>query len=278
VKAPLDYVLHLADNALVLGQRNAEWCGHGPILEEDIALANMSLDLIGQARLLYQYAAEQINADAALAPRFAHLQGARIEGALTEDTLAYFRETHEFANCTLLELPHHGPLAGTAVAPRDYATTIVRNFLYSALMALVWERLQTSTDIRLAAIAARSIKEVRYHLRHSHDWLVRLGDGTDESHRRAQASLDHMLPCTQEFWVVSPAEKAAEANGSGVAAAQLQGSWNSIVDEAIAEATLNGTARTGYVTQGKLGVHSEHLGFMLAEMQSLARAHPRATW
>ena len=153
------------------------------------------------------------------------------------------------------------------MAPRDYATTIVRNFLYSALMALVWDRLQTSTDTRLAAIAARSIKEVRYHLRHSHDWLVRLGDGTDESHRRAQAALDHLLPCTQEFWVVSPAEQAAQANGSGVAAAQLQGGWDSIVDEGIAEATLNGTARTGYVTQGKLGVHSEHLGFMLAEMQ-----------
>lgn len=278
MSAPVDYLLHLADNALVLGQRNAEWCGHGPVLEEDIALANMSLDLIGQARLLYQYAAEQINADPALAGRFIHLTGARADGALTEDTLAYFRETHEFANCTLLELPHHGPLAGTAVAPRDYATTIVRNFLYSALMVLVWERLQTSTDARLAAIAARSIKEVRYHLRHSHDWLVRLGDGTDESHRRAQAALDHLLPCTQEFWVVSPAEHAAQANGSGVAAVQLQAGWNSIVDDAIAEATLNGTARTGYVTQGKLGVHSEHLGFMLAEMQSLARAHPNATW
>ena len=278
MKAPLDYLLHLADNALVLGQRNAEWCGHGPVLEEDIALANMSLDLIGQARLLYQYAAEQINADAPLAQRFAHLQGARIEGAVTEDTLAYFRDTQEFRNCTLLELPHHGPLAGTAAAPRDYATTIVRNFLYSALMVLVWERLQTSTDARLAAIATRSLKEVRYHLRHSHDWLVRLGDGTDESHRRAQAALDHLLPCTQEFWVASPAEQAAQANGSGVAAAQLQAGWNSIVDEAIAEATLNGTARTGYVTQGKLGVHSEHLGFMLAEMQSLARAHPNATW
>jgi ring-1,2-phenylacetyl-CoA epoxidase subunit PaaC len=278
VKAPVDYLLHLADNALVLGQRNAEWCGHGPVLEEDIALANMSLDLIGQARLLYQYAAEQISTDAALTARFAHLKGARAEGSLTEDTLAYFRETHEFCNYTLLELPHHGPLAGTAVAPRDYATTIVRNFLYSALMVLGWERLQASSDAQLAAIAVRSLKEVRYHLRHSSDWLVRLGDGTDESHRRAQAALDHLLPCTQEFWIVSPAEQAAEANGSGVTAAQLQAGWNSIVDEAIAEATLNGTARSGYVTQGKLGVHSEHLGFMLAEMQSLARAHPSATW
>ena len=119
---------------------------------------------------------------------------------------------------------------------------------------------------------------MRYHLRHSHDWLVRLGDGTDESHRRTQAALDHLLPCTQEFWVTSPAEQAAQANGTGVAAAQLQGSWTPIVDEAIDQATLDGTGRTGYITQGKLGVHSEHLGFMLAEMQSLARTHPHAIW
>ena len=276
--APVDYLLHLADNALVLGQRNAEWCGHGPILEEDIALANMSLDLIGQARLLYQYAADRINADASLAARFAHLHGARANGAVTEDTLAYFRGTHEFRNCTLLEWPHHGPLAGTAVAPRDYATTIVRNFLYSALMVLVWERLQTSADGHLAAIAARSLKEVRYHLRHSHDWLLRLGDGTDESHRRAQAALDHLLPGTQEFWATSPAEQSAQADGTGVAAATLRGDWTALVDQAIAEATLDGSRRTGYVTQGKFGVHSEHLGFMLAEMQGLARAHPTAVW
>ncbi len=278
MNAPVDYLLHLADNALVLGQRNAEWCGHGPVLEEDIALANMSLDLIGQARLLYQHAAGLINADAALAARFAHLQGARAGGAVTEDTLAYFRDTHEFRNCTLVELPHHGPLAGTAAESRDYATTIVRNFLYSALMVLVWERLQASRDAALAAIAARSLKEVRYHLRHSQDWLVRLGDGTDESHRRAQAALDHLLPCTQEFWLDSPAEQAAHAGGTGVAAAQLRDEWIRLVDDALGQATLDGQARTGYVTQGKLGVHSEHLGFMLAEMQGLARAHPTATW
>ena len=276
--APVDYLLHLADNALVLGQRNAEWCGHGPVLEEDIALANMSLDLIGQARLLYQYAAERINGDEHEAARFAHLRGARTDGAVTEDTLAYFRDTHEFRNCTLLEWPHHGPLAGTAAAPRDYATTIVRNFLYSALMVLVWDRLQSCRDAQLAAIAGRSLKEVRYHLRHSHDWLVRLGDGTDESHQRAQAALDHLLPGTQEFWVTSPAEQAAQANGTGVATAALRDDWTALVDEAIAEATLDGTQRTGYVTQGKTGVHSEHLGFMLAEMQGLARAHPTATW
>jgi ring-1,2-phenylacetyl-CoA epoxidase subunit PaaC len=277
-QAPLGYLLHLADNALVLGQRNAEWCGHGPALEEDIALANMSLDLIGQARLLYQYAAERINADPALAAAHAHLTGARVNGAVTEDTLAYFRDTHEFRNGTLAELPHHGPLAGTAAAVRDYATTIVRNFLYSALMVLLWERLEQSTDERLAAIAAKSLKEVRYHLRHSRDWLLRLGDGTDESHRRTQAALDHLLPHTQEFWTTTAAETQAAANGAGVEPQSLKPDWEAIVHSAVAEATLTLSATTGYVTQGKHGVHSEHLGFVLAEMQSLARTHPQARW
>jgi ring-1,2-phenylacetyl-CoA epoxidase subunit PaaC len=277
-QAPLGYLLHLADTALVLGQRNAEWCGHGPALEEDIALANMSLDLIGQARLLYQYAAERINADPALAAAHAHLTGARVNGAVTEDTLAYFRDTHEFRNGTLAELPHHGPLAGTAAAVRDYATTIVRNFLYSALMVLLWERLEQSTDERLAAIAAKSLKEVRYHLRHSRDWLLRLGDGTDESHRRTQAALDHLLPHTQEFWTTTAAETQAAANGAGVEPQSLKPDWEAIVHSAVAEATLTLSATTGYVTQGKHGVHSEHLGFVLAEMQSLARTHPQARW
>jgi ring-1,2-phenylacetyl-CoA epoxidase subunit PaaC len=264
MSAAIDYLLHLADNALVLGQRNAEWCGHGPILEEDIALSNVSLDLIGQARLLYQLAAT--------------LKG----GDCTEDTLAYFRDTHEFRNYTLVELPHRGPLSGYAHADLDYGTTIVRNFLYSALMALLWEALEKSGNADLAAIAAKSQKEVRYHLRHSRDWLVRLGDGTDESHVRAQAALDHLLPYTQEFWVHSQAEAAAVAAGIGVDVQALKADWDAIVDAALAEATLTrpavGGYVTGYVTEGKQGIHSEHLGFLLAEMQSLARAHPNGVW
>ncbi|WP_396438950.1 1,2-phenylacetyl-CoA epoxidase subunit PaaC, partial [Limnohabitans sp.] len=168
--APVDYLLHLADNALILGQRNAEWCGHGPILEEDIALSNNSLDLIGQARMLYQHAAS--------------LQGA---GA-TEDTLAYFRDVPDFKNYTLCELPHTPLMSATAQGDRDFAMTMARNFLYSSLMVLVWDQLQNSKDTQLAAIAAKSLKEVRYHLRHSRDWLVRLGDGTDESHAKAQSA------------------------------------------------------------------------------------------
>lgn len=261
MKAPLDYVLHLADNSLILGQRNAEWCGHGPILEEDIALANISLDLIGQARLLYQYAAE--------------LKG----GGATEDKLAYLRGSREFRNYTLLELPHSGPLSGYARTDRDYATTIVRNFFFSALMVLYWEALLQSKDEQLAAIAEKSIKEVRYHLRHARDWLVKLGDGTEASHTRMRSALEHLMPYTKEFWVSSPAESQAVANGTGVDVASLRSQWDAIVNDGLNEATLIRPQDTsGYVTQGKEGVHSEHLDYVLAEMQSLARQHPNATW
>ncbi|ROZ77730.1 1,2-phenylacetyl-CoA epoxidase subunit PaaC [Ramlibacter sp. WS9] len=258
--APVDYLLHLADNALVLGQRNAEWCGHGPVLEEDIAMANIGLDLIGQARMLYQHAATLIGGDA------------------TEDRLAYFRDAAEFRNYTLLELPHHGPLAGTAASDRDYATTITRNFFYSTLMLLLWEALQQSKDPQLAAIAGKALKEMRYHVRHSRDWLVRLGDGTDESHRRMQAAVDHLLPYTQEFWGPSPVEARAVASGTGVDTRLLRESWDRTVDDALAEATLRKPAAGGYLTRGKDGQHSEHLSYLLAEIQGLARQHPEATW
>ena len=167
---------------------------------------------------------------------------------------------------------------GYAAADRDYATTIVRNFLYSALMVLVWDGLQGSADTGLAAIAAKSVKEASYHLHHSRDWLVRLGDGTDESHARVQASLDHLFPYTQEFWVQSPAEAAAIAAGIGVDVTTLRADWDAIVDAALAEATLQRPAVGGYISEGKQGIHSEHLGFLLAEMQSLARAYPNGVW
>jgi ring-1,2-phenylacetyl-CoA epoxidase subunit PaaC len=261
MQTPVDYLLHLADNALILGQRNAEWCGHGPILEEDLAMANNSLDLMGQARLLYQHAAQCLG-----------------DGA-TEDRLAYFRDVPDFKNYTLLELPHSGPLAGTTAGDRDYATTTVRNFLYSALMLLVWESLQNSADAQLAAIAAKSLKEVKYHFRHARDWLIRFGDGTDESHARAQSALDHLLPYADEFWTTSAYELAASSNKTGVDLQHLRLDWNSLIDEAVALSSLKRPAPSqGYVAQGKLGLHSEHLGFVLAEMQSLARAHPGAVW
>jgi ring-1,2-phenylacetyl-CoA epoxidase subunit PaaC len=257
--APLDYLLQLADNALVLGQRNAEWCGHGPVLEEDIAQANISLDLIGQARLLYQHAA------------------ARVPGT-TEDTLAYFRDAREFRNYTLVELPHHGPLAGTASADRDYATTIVRNFLYGALMLQLWQALSASRDAQLAAIAAKSLKETRYHVRHAGDWLMRLGDGTAVSHDRTQAAVDHLMPYTTEFWTASTAETAAADGGFAPLPATLRAAWDAEVDAALDEATLRRPTAARHVPRGKEGLHSEHLGFLLAELQGLARQHPGATW
>lgn len=260
MSAVLQYTLHLADNALVLGQRNAEWCGHGPVLEEDIALANIGLDLIGQARLLYQYAAS--------------LHG----GSATEDTLAYFRNPAEFRNYVLLELPHNTAYAPSASVERDYAVTIARNFLYSSLMLLVWERLQNGQDTQLAAIAAKSIKEVRYHLRHSTDWMLRLGDGTAASNQRLQAALDHLMPYTQEFWCESPMEQAAMAEGVAPDLLPRKTAWLQGIEQVVALATLRLPAASGYVTHGKGGQHSEHLSYLLTEMQSLAREHPNATW
>ena len=272
-QAPIAYLLHLADNAVVLGQRNAEWCGHAPILEEDLAMANNSLDLIGQARLLYQYAAERMAGDVR-APRGA----AWPAGSITEDTLAYFRGDADFRNYVLLELPHTAGLVPAAGGERDWAVSLVRNFFYSALMVGVWERLQHSADAHLAAIAAKSLKEVRYHLRHSRDWLVRMGDGTAESHERAQRALNHFMPFVQEFWTHSDMEAAAAAAGVGFDVRALQGDFDTMLNEALAEATLQRPAAGGYVTTGKHGVHSEHLDFVLSEMQSLARAHPEAVW
>ncbi len=254
------YILHLADNALILGQRNAEWCGHGPVLEEDIAMANIGLDCVGQARMLYQHAATLIGSDA------------------TEDTLAYFRNTNEFRNYTLLELPHQTAFAPSANVPRDYSITITRNFLYSTLMNLIWPALQTSKDEQLAAIAAKSAKEVRYHLRHSTDWMLRLGDGTVLSHDKMQAALDYLMPYTQEFFTSSAFESEVIASGIGVDVSTLKDEWQNRVATVVTEATLQMSSSTGHLTRGKEGLHSEHLSYLLSEMQSLAREHPGAVW
>jgi ring-1,2-phenylacetyl-CoA epoxidase subunit PaaC len=196
----------------------------------------------------------------------------------TEDTLAYFRDVPDFKNYTLLELPNHAPLAGTSASDRDFATTLVRNFLYSALMVLVWDKLQHAQHEQLAAIAAKSLKEVRYHLRHSHDWLVRFGDGTPESHARAQAALNHLMPYTQEFWTTSPFESSVAQSGVGVNTAQLKADWETLVRQTLDEATLTMPSTEGFITAGKDGAHSEHLSYLLGEMQSLARAHPEGVW
>ena len=259
VQAPASYLLHLADNALVLGQRNAQWCGHAPILEEELAQANISLDLIGQARLLYDLVAR------------------RAADGSTEDSYAYFRDAPQFRNYTLLELPHRAPLVGYAQGDLDYGITIARNFLYSALMGPLWQQLAQSPDADLAAIAAKSLKEAAYHLRHSRDWLIKLGDGTEHSHARMQAAIEHLWPYTREFW--SHGELEQQAAALGVDWPALQHDWQALVDEALPLATLTcPPTAAGYISQGKQGVHSEHLSYLLADMQSLARAHPGAQW
>lgn len=261
MRAPqLPLVLHLADNALVLGQRNAEWCGHAPVLEEDIALANHSLDLIGQARMLYQHAAQ--------------LMG---EGH-TEDSLAYFRDAPAFRNFTLLELPHHGPLAARSSSDRDFATTLVRNFLYTAWALGMWIRLGQGNDPQLAAIAAKAIKETRYHWQHAQDWVIRLGDGTSESQRRAQAAMDHLMPYTQEFWAPLAHEEAALHIGVSLQDVQFQNEWNLLFNAVLEQASLTRPTDGGFISSGNHGIHSEHMTYLLGEMQSLARAHPQAVW
>jgi ring-1,2-phenylacetyl-CoA epoxidase subunit PaaC len=251
----LNITLHLADNALILAQRNAEWSGHGPALEEDIALSNQSLDLLGQARLLYQLAAKIENKD--------------------EDHYAYWREAAEFKNFTLCELPHSAPSVGYAHGARDYAITITRNFLFSSYMLSLWSALEKSDEQALAEIAAKSIKEVRYHLRHSQDWLVRLGDGTEDSHARMQAATDYLLPFSYEFdsWIQTHAD-ALELDAKALVL-----DYRTRIDAGLKLATLTlPKASSSYAAAGASGLHSEHLSFLLAEMQSVARAHPGAAW
>ena len=245
----VEYALRLGDNALILGQRLAEWLGHAPVLEEDIASANVSLDLVGQARLWLTYAGT-------------------LEGqGRDEDRLAYHREQHQFRNFTLLELPNG-----------DYAQTIVRRFLFDAWHCLALGALSRSKDTDIAAIAAKSLKEAHYHLRHSGDWMVRLGDGTGESHSRAQAALDAQWRYTAEFFEFDAVDQAMTRSGEGFSAASIREAWLDAVSVMLAEATLKVPAAAKYVSKGKTGEHSEHLGHLLAEMQVLQRTHPNAAW
>jgi ring-1,2-phenylacetyl-CoA epoxidase subunit PaaC len=247
--ATFEYLLRLADDRLVLGQRLAEWCGHGPILEEDIALANISLDLIGQASALLKLAGE-------------------IEGkGRSEDTLAYFRDAIEFRNAQLVELPNG-----------DFAATIVRQFLFDAWDVLMLERLTNAKHEALAGIAAKALKEAKYHLRHTAEWVRMLGDGTAESHRRVQRALDDLWPYTAELFLTDDTDRQASGAGIGVDVEALKPRWRQTVDQVMTEATLV-VPKDGFSPRGgRTGRHTEHLGHMLAEMQSLARAHPGATW
>ncbi len=244
MKATLDYILHLADNALILGQRNAEWCGHGPVLEQDIAISNISLDLIGQARSFYQYAAE--------------LQG----NGSTEDTLAYLRHERQFRNILLLEQPKS-----------DWAYTTLRQFFFSAFQQLLFQQLSTQADERIGAIAEKSLKEVNYHLRWSSEWVVRLGDGTEESRRRLQQALDDSWPFVNEMFQAENFELE-----SGVRVEELQAAWTEKVKACLAEAGMEMPVTSLTRHGGKKGIHSEHLGYILAEMQYLQRSYPGCEW
>ena len=243
------FVLRLADTNLVLAQRLGEWVGHAPALEEDLGLANVALDLIGQARLLLAHAGE-------------------LEGrGRDEDALAYLREESEFLNLTLVEQPNG-----------DFAHTIVRQFLFDAWQLPLCEALAGSQDAKLAAIAAKAAKEARYHLRYSSGWLVRLGDGTAESHVRVAGALERLWPFTHELFEADEVDRNAAAGGVGPLPGALAAAWNATVDSVFAEATLTRPAPAAFNWHGKQGHHSEHLGYLLAEMQSLHRAHPGAGW
>jgi ring-1,2-phenylacetyl-CoA epoxidase subunit PaaC len=248
--APLfPYLLRLADDRLVLGHRLSEWCGHGPILEEDIALANVALDLIGEATLLLKLAGQ-------------------VEGqGRSEDALAYFRDATDYRNALLVELPKG-----------DFAVTIVRQLLFSAFSLRQMEALAKSKNAELAGIAAKAVKETRYHVRHAAQWVVTLGDGTEESHARAQRALDDLWRYTGELFIADDIDREVAAAGLGVDPSTLAGAWRADVDTVLARATLTVPA-TGYMQRGgREGKHTEHLGHMLSEMQILARSHPGAAW
>lgn len=241
----IQYTLHLADNALILGQRNAAWCGHGPVLEQDIAITNISLDLIGQARNFYQYAAQLKN-----------------DGS-TEDSLAYLRTEREFLNVLLAERPNG-----------DWGQTILRQFFFSVYQSLLYRQLSASPDAQLAAIAAKALKEVTYHVRWSSEWVIRLGDGTEESHARMNKAMEALWAYTGELFMTADYERIPEAADP----AQLENEWKEKVQQVCSEATLQLPQQTFMQQGGKKGVHSEELGFILAEMQYMQRAFPGCEW
>ena len=245
----MSYALCIGDTSLILAQRLGEWVGHAPALEEDLALANIGLDLLGQARYLLTYAAE--------------LEG-RGRG---EDDLAFLRDPQDFLNLSLVEQPNG-----------DFGQTIVRQFVIDAWQLELFERLQHSSDPKLAELAAKALKETRYHFRFSSGWLVRLGDGTEESHRRVQTALDALWRFTHEMFVVSPAEQDAVARGIAPDPASLAAAWSSRVDEVLKQATLKKPPDVPYAWHGKRGQHGEHLSRLLAEMQVMQRTYPGAKW
>jgi len=247
--AHVRYVLRLADTSLILGQRLGEWVGHAPALEEDLGLANLALDLIGQARLLLSYAGE-------------------LEGrGLDEDALAFLRTAEEFASVSLAEQPNG-----------DFACTIVRQWLLDSWQLEIYQGLTASSDARLAAIAEKALKETRYHYRFSSGWLVRLGDGTAESHGRTQRAVDGLWRFTHELFAADETDAAMAAAGIAPPLAPLQVSWSARLEEDLRAATLQRPPDQAYAWHGKRGAHTEHLSHLLTEMQHLQRSYPGARW
>jgi ring-1,2-phenylacetyl-CoA epoxidase subunit PaaC len=243
------YTLRRADDALILGHRLSEWCGHAPAMEEDMALSNIALDLIGQARGLYTYAAE-------------------VEGhGNDEDKFAYLRDIRQYRNLLLVEQPNG-----------DFARTIVRQLFYSAFADPYWRSMMASDDTRLAAIAAKSEKESAYHLRHASEWVIRLGDGTEESHDRAQAAIDDLWSFTGEMFSVDDSERGLIDTGTVIDPAKFCNEWRAIVSRIIGGATLRLPANDWMQQGGRSGRHGEHLGHLLSELQCMQRTFPGASW
>jgi ring-1,2-phenylacetyl-CoA epoxidase subunit PaaC len=249
----VEYLLRLGDTCLILGQRLGEWCGHAPVLEEDIALANMALDLIGQTRALLTHAGA--------------LEGGARGAPLTEDQLAFLRDERDYRNLTMVELPNG-----------DFAVTVLRNLFVSTWLKLHWERLQDSADAELAGIAGKALKEARYHQQHAADWVVRLADGTDESRRRSEAALAELWRFVPELFAADGVDAAAVQARLGPSRAALEDAWQAEVAAVFAEAGLAPPAPSPFRSSGTLGVHTEHMGRLLAEMQTLQRSFPGGAW
>ena len=257
----INYTLHLADNALILAQQNSAWCGHGPILEQDIAITNISLDILGQARNFYQHAAEIINAAKAPSPL------EKAGGEVTEDSLAFLRDNREFKNCLLVEQENG-----------DWGKTILRQFLFSNYQYLLYEELQYSSDKQLAAIAAKALKEVTYHLRWSSEWVIRLGDGTEESHQRMINAIEELWSYVDELFINADYETALLNENISVDVSSLKNKWFEKTTSVFEEATLKIPENVFAKTGGKQGIHTEKLGYILAEMQFMQRAYPNSVW
>ncbi len=244
-----EYLLRLGDDSLIIGHRLSEWCGHGPILEEDIAVTNLSLDFIGQATSIFSYAGE-------------------VEGkGRSADDLAFLRFDREYRNLLLVEQPNG-----------DFGMTMMRQFLFDSYRKPLFEKLSSSKDETIAAIAAKSLKETKYHLKHSSEWIIRLGDGTEESHNRVQDSLDTLWRYTSELFYTDAVDSELESSGVIPSMEGIKDEWTSYVNDVLNEATLSVPSNNWKQEGGRNGMHSEHLGYILAELQYMQRAYPGMEW